>query len=36
MNETPETSDLDPADSAGFLKHLLEAMGVIWKMGTVP
>ena len=33
MDETPETSNLDPADSGGFLKRLLEAMGAIWKMG---
>ena len=33
MDETPETSDLDPANSGGFLKRLLEAMGAIWKMG---
>ena len=33
MNETPESSDLDPANSNGFLKRLLEAMRAIWKMG---
>ena len=33
MNETPESSDLDPADSGGLLKRLLEAMRAIWEMG---
>lgn len=36
MDETPEADDLDPADSRGFLKRLLEAMGAIWKMGDRP
>ncbi|MDE0748880.1 MAG: hypothetical protein OSB37_02735 [Acidimicrobiales bacterium] len=33
MDETSEAGELDPADSRGFLKRLLEAMGAIWKMG---
>ena len=33
MDETPKAGDLDPADSSGFLKRLLEATGAIWKMG---
>ena len=33
MDKPPKTDDLDPADSGGFLKRLLEAMGDIWKMG---
>ncbi len=33
MDETPETGDLDPADSGGFLKRLLKAMAAIWNMG---
>jgi len=33
MDETPETSDLDPTDSGGFLKRLLKAMRAIWKKG---
>ena len=33
MDEAPETSDLDPADSGGFLKRLSGTMRAIWKMG---
>ena len=33
MDKMPEAGDLGPADSRGFLKRLLEAMGAIWKMG---
>ena len=34
MDETPESSDLEPADSGGFLTRLLEAMRAIWEMGN--
>ena len=36
MDKTPEADDLDPADSGGLLRRLLDAIGTIWKMGDRP
>jgi len=36
MDEMPEDDDLDPTDSGGFLRRLLDAIGTIWKMGDRP